>query len=150
MSFVIFWNCYVLSHGQAGIERGFSLNKNLLKQNMEALTITFQCKIKDYLLSNKVKLNTFTIPSKMLESVHLSRQKYEVYLQENKSKVNQDEKQKQIALIEEGIDRINERIALVNRAVSLLDDEFILLVEKPEKDNNMSLISKANGLNHKS
>ena len=30
---------FVLSHGQVDIERGFSLNKNLLKQNMEALTI---------------------------------------------------------------------------------------------------------------
>ena len=31
---------FVLSHGQADIEWDFSLNKNLLKQNMEALTIT--------------------------------------------------------------------------------------------------------------
>ena len=29
-----------LSHGQADVEKGFSLNKNLLKQYMEALTIT--------------------------------------------------------------------------------------------------------------
>ena len=29
-----------LSHGQADVEKGFSMNKNLLKQYMEALTIT--------------------------------------------------------------------------------------------------------------
>ena len=112
---------FVLSHGQMDIERGFSLNKNLLKQNMEALTITSQRKIKDY-------------PSKIPEPVQLLQQKCEVYLQENKSKIKQNEKQKQIALIEEDIDRINERIELVNQAVSLLDDKFILLVEKAEKD----------------
>ena len=66
-----------LSHGQADIERGFSLNMNLLKENIGALTITSRCKIKDYLLCNKIKLNTYTIPS---ESVQLLRQKYEVYL----------------------------------------------------------------------
>ena len=76
---------FVLSHGHADIDRGFSLNKNLLKQNMEAITITSRCKIKDNLLCNETNLNTYTIPSKMLESVQLSRKKYEVYLQENKS-----------------------------------------------------------------
>ena len=40
-------------------------------------------------------------------------------------------------IIEEDIGRINERIELVNKTVSLLDVEFILLVEKPEKDNNV-------------
>ena len=58
---------------------------------MEALIITSRCKIKDYLLCNEIRLNTYTIPSKMLESVQLSRQKYEVYLRENKSKIKQDE-----------------------------------------------------------
>ena len=117
---------FVISHGEADIERGFSLNKNLLKQNREALTIRSQCKIKDYLLCNEIKLNTYTIPSKMLESVQLLWQMYDVYLQGNKSKIKQDEKQKQIALIEEDSGRINKRIELVNKTVSLLDDEFIL------------------------
>ena len=92
---------FVLSHGQANIERSFSLNKDSLKQNMEAITIKSRRKIKDYLLCNEIKLNTYAIPSKMLESVQLSWQKYEVYLQENKSKIKQDENQKQIASIEE-------------------------------------------------
>ena len=99
---------------------------------METLTVTSRHKIKDYLLCNKIKVNTYTVPSKMLDSVQVSRKKYEVYFQENKPKIKQDEKQKQIALIEEDIGRINERIELVNKTVSLLDDEFILLVEKAE------------------
>ena len=53
-------------------------------------------------------------------------------------------------MIEEGISRTNERIELVNKTVSLLDDEFILLVQKAEKDSNMSLISKVNAMKHKS
>ena len=60
---------------------------------MEALAITLRCKIKDYLLCNEIKLNTYTISSKLLKSVPLLRQMYEVYLQENKSKIKQDEKQ---------------------------------------------------------
>ena len=117
-------------YGQADIEGGFSLNKNLLKQNMETLTITSRRKIKDYLLCKEIKLKTYTIPSEMLESVQLQGQKYRVYLQENKSKIKQDEKQKQIALIEEDIGRINERNELLNKTVSLLGGKFILLLRK--------------------
>ena len=67
-----------------------------------------------------------------------------------KSKVKQDEKQKQIALIKEDIGRINERTEFLNKAERLLDDEFILLVEKAKKDSNMSLISKTNAMKRKS
>ena len=99
---------------------------------METLTVTSRHKIKGYLLCNEIKVNTYTVPSKMPDSVQLSRKKYEVYLQENKPRIKQDIKQKQIALIEEDIGRINERIELVKKTVSLLDDEFILLAEKVE------------------
>ena len=60
-----------------------------------------------------------------------------------------DERQKQIALIEEDIGRINERIELVNKTVRSLGGEFILLVEIAGK-GNMSLILKANAMKRKS
>ena len=56
-------------------------------------------------------------------------------MQENQSRMKQDEKQKRIALIKEDIGRINERIELVNKTESFLDNEFILLAEKAEKNN---------------
>ena len=65
-------------------------------------------------------------------------------------KKKQNENQKQIALIEEDIGRINEKIELENKRISLLDDEFILLVEKAENDNNISSISTAKAMKHKS
>ena len=64
-------------------------------------------------------------------------------------KKNQNENQKQ-TLIEEDIGRINEKIELVNKRISLLDDEFILLVEKAENDNNITSISTAKAMKHKS
>ena len=97
---------------------------------MDALTITSRCQIEGYLLCNKIKLHTYTIPSKMLESIQLLQQKYKVYLQQNKSKIKQNEKQKQIALIEVDIGRINKRIELVNKTISLLDDEFYFACRK--------------------
>ena len=63
----------------------------------------------------------------------------------SKKNLKYNERQKQIALIEEDIGRINERIELVRS----LGGEFILLVEIAGKDN-MSLILKANAMKRKS
>ena len=116
---------------------------------MEVLTIISRRRIIS--LTHEIKLNIHTIPSNVLESVQLSQQKQtKVCLLKYKSKTKQDEKQKQIALIKEDIGRINERTEFLNKVERLLDDEFILLVEKAKKDNNMSLISKANAMKRKS
>ena len=50
---------------------GFSLNKNLLNQKMEMLTITSHSKVKDHLISNKTVLPEFKVSSKMLQYVRI-------------------------------------------------------------------------------
>ena len=58
---------FTISHGQADVKRGFSLNKNFLNQNMETLTIASCRKVKDHLLSNKIVLHEFKVPSTLLQ-----------------------------------------------------------------------------------
>ena len=43
---------FTISHGQASVERGFSLNKNPLAKNVEELTIQSCCLIKESLLNS--------------------------------------------------------------------------------------------------
>ena len=40
---------FVLHNGKAQVERGFSINKNLLENNMNEETITSRRRIKDYM-----------------------------------------------------------------------------------------------------
>ena len=44
---------FVLPHGQASVERGFSLNKSLINDNMSELTIVSQRIVKDFMISIK-------------------------------------------------------------------------------------------------
>ena len=85
---------FTISHEQAGVERGFSQNKNLLNQNMEALTIPSRRKVKDHLISNKIVLHEFKVPSTLLQYARSARQKYEVYLELSSSEKEQDRKNK--------------------------------------------------------
>ena len=55
---------FVISHGQASIERGFSLNKNLA-DNMEEVSIQSHRLIKDYLLLDELSPYSLDITYKM-------------------------------------------------------------------------------------
>ena len=51
----------VLSHGQAAVERGFSLNDKLLVENMKPESLIAHCCIKDFMLANNYSAHTVPI-----------------------------------------------------------------------------------------
>ena len=57
-----------LSHGQASVERGFSINKSLVKVNMKEETIVAKKIIRDYMLANLLKPYTREISNKLILS----------------------------------------------------------------------------------
>ena len=57
-----------LSHGQASVERGFSINKSLVKVNMKEETIVAKKIIRDYMLANSLKPHTVEISHKLILS----------------------------------------------------------------------------------
>lgn len=64
-----------ISHGQADVERVFSLNKN---REIGNVNYDIMSKVKDHLITNKTMLNEFKVPSKMLQYAQSARHKYEV------------------------------------------------------------------------
>ena len=57
-----------LSHGQASVERGFSINKSLVKVNMKEETIVAKKINRDYMLPNSLKPYTVEISNKLILS----------------------------------------------------------------------------------
>ena len=45
---------FTLGHGQASIERGFSINSNMLSENMKEISLVSRRIIKDFMVSNKL------------------------------------------------------------------------------------------------
>ena len=52
---------FTLGHGQASIERGFSINSNMLSENMKKNSLACHCTIKDFMVSNKLKAHQVEI-----------------------------------------------------------------------------------------
>ena len=85
-----------LSHGQAAVERSFSLGNALLNYNMSEDPIKAKKVIMDHMLSNDREPHTIHISNQLFRSVSMARQKYQTFLEnsreEKRSKKINDQK----------------------------------------------------------
>ena len=88
-----------LSHGQASVERGFSVNKSLLVENIATKSLIVQRIVYENMKVNNVSAEDVEICLTLRCSVKHARQRYSTYLEEQrKNKVQNDRslKQKQV------------------------------------------------------
>ena len=81
----------LLSHGQATIERGFFINKELVVENQQEQSLVARRVIKDHILHVKGVMN-INITCAMVVAARSARSKYTHYLTQKKQ---QQEKEKQ-------------------------------------------------------
>jgi len=91
----------LLSHGQASVEREFSVNKEISVEDMAEQTLVSQRVVKDHLIS--VGWVTKVSSSKeLLASARSARQRYQTHLDEEKrKKVEQRRGQKRATVLDE-------------------------------------------------
>ena len=75
----------LLSHGQASVERGFSINKEISVENVTAQTLISQRVIKHHLL-NVGGVTKVSLTKELLVSASHARQRYQAHLDEEKRK----------------------------------------------------------------
>ena len=72
----------ILSHGQAQVEHGFTINKQLLNDNMSSETLVALRIVHDHMLSHNVKPYQMETNSRMMELVKNARKSYFLKLKE--------------------------------------------------------------------
>nr|CAD7200981.1 unnamed protein product [Timema douglasi] len=85
--------CLVLSHGNATVEGGFSVNKSLLVENMHEKTVTAQRHIHDE-IQEAGGIKNIHISKKMLDYVRGARKRYHEYLEMKKQERSEEDKKK--------------------------------------------------------
>nr|CAD7434566.1 unnamed protein product [Timema monikensis] len=83
--------CLVLSHGNATVEGGFSVNKSLLVENMHEKTVTAQRHIHDE-IQEAGGIKNIHISKKMLDYMRGARRRYHEYLEMKKQERSEEDK----------------------------------------------------------
>eukprot|EP00111_Clytia_hemisphaerica_P010133 TCONS_00029622-protein len=137
-----------LSHGQAAVERGFSVGKASMRINISDESIVAKKIVKDYLLSNKIDISNYSPPSKLVLSCKSAHTRYKASLQEKADSEAKDALKEKRELLQKEIDELVAKESKIKKTCQSLDSDFVNLVSEAEKRPNemVSLITKANAL----
>ena len=135
---------FVLSHGQADVERGFNINGELLVENMKELSLISQRIVCDHFSACKNDLHNYQVDKKLLLSCKGARMKYDNYLENEKKKQVLTEKSRKRKLITDEIVIVKkEKKDLLDRIASL-DTDITKYSFEAEKKKDFTLLTKAN------
>ena len=133
-----------LSHGQADVERGFSINKEMLVDNMRQTSLINQRLIFDHLSVENTELADFTISKDLLNSCKCASGKYKRSLEENKKEKVQSEGASKRKLIQEEIMQVKKSREDLQNCIRSLDVDINKFSLQAEEEGDMSLLVKAN------
>lgn len=137
----------VMSNGQASVERGFSVNKQVMVGNMKDDSIVAQRVVVD---SIRVAggLEKVTITKELQMSASSARQRYVAYLDDKrKEKESKSKADKRKSLADE-LQELKQKRKRPESDIKHLDQSADELAEKAEVTRNMTFIIKSNSLRH--
>lgn len=133
----------VLSHGQASVERGFSINKELIVENQKELSLVAQRLIVEHVRSVG-GVTKVAISKELLLSAGGARQRYHAYLDEQKRVSKQDAVDLKRKELSDELQGLKKKRAILEADVSALEKSADELSEKAEKTSSLTFISKSN------
>ena len=107
---------FTMSHGQAHIERGFSVNKEIVVANLRSKCLCAQHLVYDAINLSGKGVHEIDLPNKLVTSCITSYSRYNAALKESRSNKQTEEKSKERKILEEEIVMLSERKWNSNRA----------------------------------
>ena len=135
---------FLLSHGQATIERGFSVNQEVQEVNMEELSLISQRMVYDELSSTNVKVHQYQLTTDLIKRCNQSSKHNKAYLAERKDTVLSEEKSRKRKLVNEEIAAVKKKKQELESCVEVLEKDADQLSIEAEKAMSWELVAKAN------
>ena len=158
--FEVITEMLILSHGQSCVERGFSLNKDVLGVNMDADTLIAYRRALDGVKSETFLLEETdtkktcsfeeTVTKAMLNECRHAHLRYNNYREQKKAQTAAAEKEVEKKKITDALQETRSKVFKLRKMSEQLVTEADQLATDAEKKHNMSLLVKSNALRAKS
>ena len=113
---------FVLSHGQATIERGFNINKDVLVDNMHELSLISQRLVYDQIHGQDI--SKMTIPREMIHSCKGAHQRYVIALKDKADSAATEDLSRKRKLKRDEILEVKRRKMEVGRLIELMKSDI--------------------------
>ncbi|MGH0127645.1 UNVERIFIED_CONTAM: hypothetical protein FKN15_071800 [Acipenser sinensis] len=135
----------LLSHGQASVERGYSINKQIIVENMKERTLVAQKVIVDH-LHYVGGVTHMRISKELLQSAGSARQRYHAYLdEEGRKKEDMQKSQKRKAALDE-VEELKVKKRKIETNIKTLLASADKLAVEAEATDKISFLSQLNAL----
>ena len=99
----------ILLHGQSSIERGFSINKEILDNNLQEKSLISRRLIYSHFTSENIVLHEYVIPQALKKSCKLANGRYKLALEDSKKETVETEKSRKRKLKLEEIANVKKK-----------------------------------------
>ena len=135
-----------LSHGQAGVERGFSINKELARDNMDEATFVTSRQVKDKIISvGSDPLNVPITPA-LLTSVGSAYRKHREHVEAEEAKKSSSAKSKQKEEMQMDIVKLQEKELRLKAEAKKLEKDVDDASNRAEVERDVALVAASNAL----
>ena len=135
-----------LSHGQYCIERGFSINKEHLIENLQEESLMALRTVNDHMLSNNLTPVDIQITKGMMDNVKSSRNLYMAALEDRKKAKLDDAKSRKRKQLSEQIDEIAKKKKVLMSSIDKDIERSDVLSLQAEAEKDFSILHTANSL----
>lgn len=135
----------ILSHGQASVERGFSINKEMMVENLKEHSLIAQRIIHDHVRFIGA-LQNVGYTKELFLSASGARQKYHMYRDDARRQKQDQQKQQKRKTLMDDITEMKVKKKRMEEDVKLLVKSADSNAGKAESTGKLYLISKSNGL----
>jgi len=136
----------LLSHGQATVERGFSVNRHIEVENITDETVSSRRMICDHMKFVGGITNIDITNKRLLISCSSARQKYVAHLEDEKKKSAATAVGKKRKAVEDEIGELKIKRLKVQTDVDALTKAADDFADKAEKEHKLTLIAQSNAM----
>ena len=111
---------FVLSHGQASVERGFNDINLVLKLNQNDDTVVARRFIKDHLKVHQVQQHTLVIDQKMVRSFKSAWRMYNIHLENIRENEKKDETKEQLTCLDNRLSGLRVQSESIEKTIFFL------------------------------
>ena len=137
---------FTSSHGQSSIERGFSINKEHLVENLQEGSLIALRIINDHMFANNLTPININISKEMMTNVKFARQRYMAALGERKKLQIVDLKSRKRKQLAEEIEVISKKKKELISSIEKDDKQSDKLALQAEMGNDFSILHMSTSL----
>jgi len=145
----VFLIIFTLCHGQAAVERGFSINNELIVENMKEESLIASRFVYDTVKSSAVHFSEIRLNRRLKRNVRVVRMRYQLHLQDQRKLTVESEKDRKRKAIQDEIRAVESERKLSKESIASMSQEADALAVQAEKKHSFILLAKSNAFRQK-